>query len=102
MRAFGFFCCLFLSAVITFGFYMIGSSIKSTEHQNVFYNVGRIVSLGQCKDGTCSYGYTDMNNQIKYATHNKPVSLGQLVYQECWYEEAQGNQCYVDYTPSKN
>lgn len=94
--------CIGFSALITWGIVSLAGTMKSTEHQNVYYNVGRIVSLGQCKDGTCSYGYTDMNNELKYATLNKPVSLGQLVYQECWYEEAQGNQCYVDYTPSKN
>lgn len=98
----GFVGCVFFSALLSFGLVTLVGSIKSTDHQNVYYNVGRIVSLGQCKDGTCSYGYTDMNNELKYATLNKPVNLGQLVYQECWYEEARGNQCYVDYTPSKN
>ena len=75
---------------------------KSTKHQNVTYNVGRIVSLGQCKDGKCAYGYTDMNGELKYASSDTPVTLSQLVYQECWYEEAKGNQCYVEYQPSKN
>lgn len=98
----GFVVSVILAAAFTWGITAIIGSVKSTEHQNVYYNVGRVVSLGQCKDGTCSYGYTDMNNELKYATLDRPVSLGQLVYQECWYEEAQGNQCYVDYTPSKN
>lgn len=98
----GFVVSVILAAAFTWVITAINGSVKSTEHQNVYYNVGRVVSLGQCKDGTCSYGYTDMNNELKYATLDRPVSLGQLVYQECWYEEAQGNQCYVDYTPSKN
>lgn len=98
----GFVISIILAAAVTFGVSKIIDEAKSTEHQNVHYNVGRVVSLGQCKDGSCSYGYTDMNNELKYASTSKPVSLGQLVYQECWYEEAQGNQCYVDYTPSNN
>jgi hypothetical protein len=76
--------------------------IPSGEHTNVTYNVGKVVALGQCKDNECSYQYTDKNNELKYGSTDKPVSLGQLVYQECWYEEAKGNRCYVNYEPSQN
>lgn len=93
---------LIFSAILTWGFVCIIKNTKSTEHQNVTYNVGRVVALGQCKDGSCSYQYTDKNGELKYATTDKPVSLEQLVYQECWFEEAKGNRCYVDYEPSKN
>ncbi|AQW88639.1 putative membrane protein [Erwinia phage pEa_SNUABM_50] len=78
------------------------TSGKSTEHQNVYYNTGQIVALGQCKGGECSYQYKDNTGSLQYATSSKPVSLGQLVYQECWYEEAKGDRCYVEYQPSKN
>ena len=79
------------------------ANTKSTEHQNVYYNVGRVVGLGQCTtDKKCSYVYVDKFNNTKSAVIETPVFLGQLVYQECWYEEAQGDQCYVDYQPLKN
>lgn len=75
---------------------------KSSEHQNVYYNAGKIVGVGQCKSGECSFQYKNKDGELKFAISNKPVSIGQLVYQECWYEEARGNMCYVDYQPSKN
>lgn len=94
--------CLIFSALLGYAPVFVVSTTKSTEHQNVTYNVGRIVALGQCKSGECSYQYTDKDGALKYATTYKPVSLGQLVYQECWFEEAKGNRCYVDYAPNQN
>lgn len=94
---------LIITVVLTWGLHIIVTNTKSTEHQNVYYNVGQIYGLGQCTtDNQCSFQYTDQYGNKKSATSDKPVYLGQLVYQECWYEEAQGNQCYIDYQPAKN
>jgi hypothetical protein len=95
--------CLIISAVLTWILTTISINHKSTEHQNVYYNVGQVYGLGQCtSNNQCSFQYTDQFGNKKSAISDKPVVLGQLVYQECWYEEAQGNQCYVDYQPVKN
>lgn len=91
-----------LAALISLGVTAIVIGIDNTEHQNVYYNTGKIVAVGQCKNSECSYQYTDNTGQLQFATSREPVSLGQLVYQECWYEKAKGNQCYVEYQPSKN
>jgi len=94
---------LIFSALLAWGITAIVKNTKSTEHQNVYYNVGQVYGLGQCtSDNKCSFQYTDKFGNNKSAISDKPVFLGQLVYQECWYEEAQGDQCYVDYQPAKN
>ena len=95
--------CIGFSALITWGIVSLAGTMKSTEHQNVYYNVGQIYGLGQCtSDNKCSFQYTDKFGANKSAISDTPVFLGQLVYQECWYEEAKGDRCYVDYQPAKN
>lgn len=84
------------------GIQAIAQSNEDTRHQNVYYRTGQVVSIGQCKNGECSYQFKNADDQIVFAVTRDPVSIGQLVYQECWYENAKGNQCYVEYQASKN
>lgn len=79
--------------------WMVNDS-KQTEKQNIFYNAGQVVALGQCRENECSYQYKDKDGQLKYGSSEKPVSLGQLVYQQCWYEIKRGDRCYVNYKPT--
>lgn len=95
-------CSIVIAILVTAATHYIVDANRKTEKQNITYNVGRVVSLGQCKDNKCSYGYTDKDGELKYATYDKPVTLMQLVYQQCWHEEAKGDRCYVDYYPSEN
>lgn len=94
---------LFFTCLLLIFVGLLVKTNEDTRHQNVYYNTGKIVAVGQCKsDGECSFQYLDNKGEVKYATSSKPVVLDQLVYQECWYENVKGNQCYVDYQPSKN
>ncbi|SOK58384.1 hypothetical protein [Yersinia phage fHe-Yen9-04] len=93
---------IILSFLIVYAMSWAVSSSKGTEKQRIYSNTGVVVALGQCKNGECSFQYTDKNNSLQYATSSTPVSIGQLVYQQCWYEEVKGNLCYTEYQPSKN
>lgn len=95
---------MLLTFIVMAGLNLAIKEAKKGEHQKVYYNTGQVTTVGQCtKDGSCSFSYKDANGNIKYnITNASPVSVGQLVYQECWYEIRNGDRCYTDYTPSKN
>lgn len=85
-----------------FAVHLISKYADETEHQKVYYNTGVITELGQCYNDRCAFKYKDAFGSEKIGESSSPVIKGQLVYQECWYEIKNGNQCYVDYSPSKD
>lgn len=72
-----------------------------TEKLNVSYNTGTVVGIGQCYKSECSYTLKTSEGFEQVSTTSDPVSVGQIVYQQCWTERVKGARCYVDYSPSK-
>ncbi|USL83550.1 hypothetical protein A4_474 [Escherichia phage A4] len=70
-----------------------------TKHRNIYYRTAVVTDIGQCEENTCSFTYKTEDGSIKYGASSKPVSVGQIVYNECWTEKARGHRCYVDYEP---
>lgn len=72
-----------------------------TEKLDIYYNTAVVQSLGQCNKTDCSYTVRTSGGLTLNATSSDPVSVGQIVYQQCWTERVKGLQCYVNYSPTK-
>lgn len=81
-------------SVYTIYWYYVGH-----ERTNIHYNEAIVTSIGQCNEGVCSYTYKTEFGSIEQGTSRNPVSIGQTIYQECWFEKARGDRCYVNYEP---
>lgn len=77
------------------------NSNYETEKLDIYYNTGTVVATGQCNNYRCAYTLKTSDGEIKSATTDDPVSLGQVMYQMCWTERKLGGQCYVQYSPMK-
>lgn len=86
--------------VLYFAVGYFSEQAELNEKTNLYSNTGVIVGLGQCSDNKCSFSYTDKFGTTKFGESYRPVSIGQLVYQQCWTTKKLGDRCYVDYSPS--
>lgn len=90
---------MLISIIIVGSWWLISNHHEKHKKQNVHYNGAVVISIGQCNEGRCSYTYKTDSGFIENGTSIEPVSIGQKVYQECWFEEARGDRCYVNYEP---
>lgn len=72
------------------------------EKYNIYYNSAVVIELGQCSKSECSFKYKTPKGEIMFGTSDSPVSVGQIVYQQCWTEKERGDRCYISYSPFKN
>ncbi|WNV47253.1 hypothetical protein ENKO_144 [Klebsiella phage fENko-Kae01] len=95
-----------IAAMITAGISFLVSScndqIENTRKHDIYYNTATVIEIGQCKESKCSFKYKTSDGETKFGLADTPMTIGQLVYQQCWTEKVKGVQCYVDYTPSKS
>lgn len=70
---------------------------NDTKRTNIHYNTATVISLGQCSESKCSFMYKTSTGEIRNGLSSNPVSIGQMVYQECWEEKIRGSRCYVEY-----
>lgn len=80
----------------------VGITDYNTEKLDIYYNTGTVVTTGQCNNSECSFTVKTSTGRIEYSTSRDPVSVGQIVYQQCWTERVLGAQCYVNFKPNKN
>lgn len=72
-----------------------------TEKLDIYYNTGTVQTIGQCNKTDCSFTLKTSDGLTMNSTSSDPVSVGQIVYQQCWTERVKGSQCYVNFSPSK-
>ncbi len=90
---------LLFTSVIFGSWWLISNYYDQHKKLNVHYNEAIVTSIGQCNEGRCSYTYKTEFGSIEQGSSREPVSIGQTVYQECWFEKARGDRCYVIYEP---
>lgn len=77
----------------------IAENQYNTERLNITKESGTVVATGQCNKYTCAYSVKTSSGSTVNSTGDTPVSLGQIVYRECWEERVRGSRCYVDFRP---
>ncbi|AIT14369.1 Uncharacterised protein [Escherichia coli] len=91
---------LICTVLLGAGVLWFGQYHENTKRTNIHYNTAEVVSLGQCSESKCSFMYKTQSGEVRNGLSREPVSIGQLVYQECWEEKVRGSRCYVEYEPN--
>lgn len=88
---------LIISALITIALctvcILILNYIDQNSKQNEHFQSAVVILLGQCSKSACSFTYKTEDGYVMSGLSEKPVSIGQIVYQKCWETKVRGHAC---------
>ena len=92
--------CAVVAGCVTYIAASAYTAVLDREKHNITYNTAEVLSVGQCDNKRCSYSYKTSQGEYRNSVTTEPVSVGQVLYQQCWTERKRGDRCYVTYSPS--